>query len=159
MKKLLKSKKAGEGLPWWFSLMTIAAVFLLVWLLISGKVFSGFSEDVTKKAIEQKLDVCKLKYEKSISEGVPLPDKDNDGLPDSCDNCPNTPNLGEYVEDKDGDLFPAPKENSNLPICCGNDGAGNNDLKITGNDCETMENDKVYGPKKLILAYTSPKKS
>ncbi|MBU0628751.1 MAG: thrombospondin type 3 repeat-containing protein [Nanoarchaeota archaeon] len=161
MNKLIKSKKAGEGMPWWLILMLIAAVFFVVWWLISSKVISGFSEEVAKKSVEQKLDACKLKYEKSASEGVQLPDKDNDGLPDSCDNCPTVPNSGELVEDKDGDNFPVFKDTKNT-ICCGNDGIGGDDPKLVEKKykyCETQDNDKIYGPSKLITSYITPKKS
>ena len=161
MKKIINNKKAGEGMPWWLALLLISAVFLLIWLMISGKVFSGVSEQTTASAVQQNLDSCKLKYEKSSSDGVYLPDKDGDGLPDSCDNCPTVPNSGELVEDKDGDNFPAFKDSRNT-ICCGNDGTGKDNPKLLENSdkyCETQDNDKTYGPSKLINSYVIPKKA
>ena len=47
-------------------------------------------------------------------------------------------------------------------ICCGNDGVGNDDSKLLDKKekyCETQDNDKVYGPSKLITSYVTPKKS
>src|SRR3989338_6693984 len=102
------NKKAD--MPWWLNLMIIAVIFLLIWLEIYGKIFSGFSENTTKTLLEQKLEACKAKWDKGQLDGTPYPDRDSDHLPDYCDNCPYNPNFGSEVNDKDGDLFPVPTD-------------------------------------------------
>ena len=177
--KIVKKLNKKGAMPWWMNLMIIAVVFILVWLVISGKIFGGFSQQTTERLVQQKIDSCRLKGETWVLDGVPFDDYDKDGLPNYCDNCPLTPNSGSLVEDKDGDGFPIPKhaptkidsdkitdknkDKLYIGLCCGNDGTGKNNPKAIDDKtdkkyCETEDNDQAYGPNKLILAYVTPKK-
>ncbi|MEA2036595.1 MAG: hypothetical protein U9O94_03750 [Nanoarchaeota archaeon] len=153
----MKSLHKKGGMPWMMNLMIIAALFFVLWTFTAGNLFAGFSEETTKSLVEQRLEGCKAKGDKGQLDGSSYPDWDEDGLPDSCDNCPRTPNFGDDVEDKDGDNFPYLKAKSTRwQICCGNNGVGGNDPELAEDQnkyCETEENDQEYGPKKLINSY------
>jgi len=155
----MKLYKKGE-LPWWLGLMVIVAIFIVVILFISGKIFSGFSEATMARQVENKIDACEGKGQR-LEERGELVDSDKDGLPDSCDNCPNVPNFGDEVQDKDLDGFPAYKDATQdvNKLCCakvkGSNPAGDQIDKY----CETLENDEIYGPRKLITYYLNPAKS
>jgi hypothetical protein len=171
MKKLLRNKKGAEGIPWFTVLMIAAGIFLIVLSFMSGPIIGGFSKGTIAGLVEPKIDGCEVKGQRLEARGE-INDYDGDGLPNDCDNCPFTPNWGEYVEDMDGDGFPVPidpkkqkvwKEgDTEIRLCCGNNGVGGNNPDIIENwekYCETEENDLEYGPKKLILSYVESKKS
>lgn len=150
--KDLNKKGIEGGSAWVVAALILAMIALAVILFGSGRIFGGFSEQTTAGLVEQKLEACKNKGERGQLDGTPYPDKDLDGLPDYCDNCPYTPNFGDEVEDKDGDGFPFPKDPAK--VCC---------LKYNGlikkeEICEDEKNDQVYGPKELISVYLKPEK-
>ena len=144
--------------------LILAAFFLFIILAITWPIISTTSGTTKSTAVQQKLDTCRVNTEKAIADGNPLVDYDEDELANSCDNCPKTPNSGNYRQDLDGDLFPALKLNAptKYEICCAmgigpekiNDDAGKKKY------CETLENDEIgkIGPWVLITNYLNPPK-
>lgn len=170
---LKMNKKASE---WLLSTVGIAALILLVVWIVASRITStggSFAKETTYTQITQGISSCEADGIRLSSEGKSLNDYDDDGLPNTCDNCPFTPNSGAEVEDKDGDNFPVPIDekyqkiwepgDTEIRLCCGSDGiGGGNNPKALGNPekyCETPENDMAYGPKELILPYINLKKS
>ncbi len=164
-----------------FIVVTILAIFILY---TAGKNFGFFHKTTNSKAVSIKITSCKAK---ALYKGGNFRDYDKDGLPDSCDPCPHTPSFGEefkdIVKDEDEDGFSVPidrkkqktweelnkesldktgKQYTGISLCCGNDGTGKDNEKLTENPkkyCETEENDKIaYEPKKLVEYYINPKK-
>ena len=154
--------KYKKGVSMQTILLILAAFFLVIILAITWPIISTTSRSTKSTAVQQKLDACRVNTEKAIADGNPLADYDEDELADSCDNCPKTPNSGNYTQDLDGDLFPALKPNAPTKyiICCAQ---GVDEAKIKGNVkkyCETLKNDEPgkFVPWILITNYLKPPK-
>jgi len=168
MKNLLKTKKGGITSDQ-VAYLLLALVLVSVVLYIFFRPTTAVAKGLTEIQIEQKIDACEVKGQRLEGRGE-LRDRDQDGLPDDCDNCPFTPNWGDEVEDMDGDGFPIPIDPAQQKpsseggkLCCGNDGTGKDDPKLLEDgkwqeNCETEDWDSKYGPTKLILSYIKPKK-
>ena len=151
--------KKGD-MNFFMMLMAASILFFLLWVFVFKPVFFSSSEEFGKDLLDLKLRACKAKFDRGRIDGSSYPDKDGDGLGDDCDNCPDTPNFDEaIVTDEDGDGFPAliNEKSTQWKVCCIEKEEGEEADKEK--ECETQDNDKVYGPKSLILAYIKPKTS
>ncbi len=164
MKKI--SKKADISY-FMMSMVAVALLFAVAFIIWGGPV-EFFQKTFGGITSEQKLEICKLKYNDNSD------DYDGDKIPNSCDNCPFTPNFGPDVEDTDNDGFPIPVDPKNqvvwkpgdteIRLCCGNyKGGKDNDPDLVKNwetGCETWENDQELGKSdKLISSYRKLKVS
>ena len=144
------NKKGGEGVPWWTVLMIIAVVVGAIMIVIFGRGASNLSKEVIAKQIEQKLSACKSKGERGQLDGTSWPDKDKDGLPDHCDNCPDLNNFDpDIAKDEDGDFFPYPIA-KNQKECCVKYQSGII-RKVEKEECENDDGEYGYKLSTLYL--------
>ncbi len=160
----MKSKKGMENTQWVVVTFAIALLAFVIVSFIFGRGTGNFSEQTASKFMQTKLDACEAEQIKAEGKGMPWPDRDKDGYPDHCDNCPDTPNAGvyaQYTEDTDGDRFYVLKE-KDIPSeykgkfkeCCITYESGWV-LKGTKTECE--EDDKEYS-KELVSIFLYKKR-
>jgi len=132
--------------------MLAALVLFVVILSIVYLTQRYYQNESRPIMVRQKIESCEQESKMLDDQGklTKENDRDSDGLLNSCDPCPDTPNLkegetrGEYSKDEDGDGIPSMTDDKNgeYKLCCVK---GVDQTKIDKDPnkyCETEENDK-----------------